>query len=264
MSVTPLWDEWNLTLAIMRIFWVVGIALYASAVWLVLGGDLEARKSLGYLARSMSYLLFAGGFLAIPAFHVIFQPLHSSSGQAFVNRYIGLSVFAAVCLVILGWVSWGTYQGIYKSRLGCAISAVLFLSIAGLSWLNMWDTAYQLGFWELEVRAGLFLSPWISLAIAGSFLGCSLKGEQERGGIKVGVKFLIVLWLSIILFTAALSAVVSGFRTGGSRVSPGVPLTGVVSSFMLLGAHGILLGATVLDMSVTMALTQRKRRRQGI
>ncbi len=259
MSVTALWDEWNFTLALMRVFWFLGAFLFSAAIALVLGrGYGPIRRTYSSLLQRLSYIFFAAGFCAIPLFHLVYRESLSRSGEELVLRYNLLSLVAAVVLALLACCGhpWRKRcSSLARDRLALVGLGVLFLCLTGLEWLDMWDIAYDLGSWELEVRSGILASRWIALVVATvSFGGALVKGRKSQW-VRIVMMVLILIWMAAVLWSALSSTVVAAARNK-AKISPQVPAVGVTSSFLLLVANMVLFASVTSKLWVALAATR--------
>jgi len=281
LIVTALWDEWNFTLAVMRVLWVLGILTFSAGIALVLGRRSSPvrrayRRAYSTLLQSLSFLFFAAGFCTVPLFHLAFrEPLSRMGILASPFPYNLLCLIAATILVLLAYCTYCTYCTYWSSghpseRHPSALTApltapltgpvalaglgVLFLTLTGLEWLGMWDMTYHLGSWGLEVRSGIWLSPWIALAVAMASFAGAVSGATRRHRVRIAVMVLILAWLALILWSAASSAAVAATRSGG-RVSPEIPPIGLTTSFVLLAGNIMLFVILILVLALNTSVT---------
>ena len=256
MSVTALWDEWNFTLALMRILWVFGIFFFSASIALVLGrGSSPIRRAYSSLLQLLSYFFFAAGFCAVPLFHLVYVESLSRTGRILVFRYNLLSLVAAVVLVLLAYCGHPLrrhHSALAGDRLALVGLGVLFLCLTGLEWLDMWDIAYDLGSWELEVRSGILVSPWVALAVAMVSFGGAVVRGRKREWIRVVVMAVILIWVALVLWSAVSSAIVAVVMNK-ARSSLRIPAVGLTTSFLLLAANIVIFASVTSKLWATLA-----------
>ena len=245
-------------MALMRILWAFGIFSFSASIALALGRGSPIRRAYSSL-QLLSCLFFAAGFCTVPLFHLVYREPLSRVGSVFVFRYSLLSLISVVALVLLAYCSyrWRVRHSTWTGGLAFAGLGVLFLCLTGLEWLGMWDIAYDLGSWELEVRLGILVSPWIALAVATASFGAAVIKGRRREWTKIVVMVLILTWLTAVLWSAASSAAVAADK--GGMVSPQVPAVGVATSFLLLFASTVLFASVALKLWVTLSVTRWNR-----